>query len=78
MDGPQIRAGRKARGWTQEELARRAGVGRSTISDIERGVDLWRDRDIVQRLAEVLGLEVEPPREETPRPWRWRGLPGQR
>jgi transcriptional regulator with XRE-family HTH domain len=78
MVGPQIRAGRKARGWTQEELARRAGVSRSTISDIERGVDLWRDQDTVQRLMQLLDLEAATMPEDGPRPWRWRGMPGKR
>ena len=76
MVGPQIRAARKARGWTQEELARQAGVGRSTISDIERGVDLWRDRDMVQRLVALLDLEGDPPQEPAPRPWRGLAMQG--
>ncbi len=70
MVGPQIRAAQKARGWTQEELARQAGVGRSTLSDIERGVDLWRDRDAVQRLVEILELEGDATQGRPPRPWR--------
>ncbi len=38
MVGPLIRAARKAPGWTQGELAHRAGISRWTLSEIERGV----------------------------------------
>ncbi|MCP5086465.1 MAG: helix-turn-helix transcriptional regulator [Rhodobacteraceae bacterium] len=37
MDGTQIREMRKARGWTQTELAERIGVTFSAISKIEKG-----------------------------------------
>ncbi len=33
---PHLRALRKARGWTQVELARRLGVAQSRVADIER------------------------------------------
>ena len=35
--GAQLRAQRRARGLTQEELAFRAGMDRTYLSDIERG-----------------------------------------
>lgn len=50
--GTQLRTIRKARGLTQEELAEKTGkigVGKSRISDIERGeanLSILRDRDI--------------------------------
>lgn len=36
--GTRIRTLREAKGWSQEELANRAGVDRSYMSGIERGV----------------------------------------
>jgi len=35
--GRRIRGLRLRRGWTQEELAFRAGLNKATMSDIERG-----------------------------------------
>ena len=76
MVGELIRAARKARGWTQEELARRAGISARTIGDIERGRITGRSPQIARRLAELLDLERDPPQEQTPRPWRWPGRRG--
>ena len=36
--GKHIRAARKAKGWSQEHLAAEAGIDRSYMSGIERGV----------------------------------------
>lgn len=48
---------RRLRGWTQQDLARRAGVGRRFIVDLERGHER-------AELSKVLGvlreLEVQP------------------
>ncbi|MGC0155649.1 helix-turn-helix domain-containing protein [Chromobacterium vaccinii] len=35
--GERIRVERENRGWKQEQLARKAGIGRSTLSNIENG-----------------------------------------
>lgn len=35
--GQRIRERRKALGWTQEELAERAGIDRSYVGGVERG-----------------------------------------
>jgi len=35
--GERIRTERQRRGWPQEELARKAGVSRSTVADLEGG-----------------------------------------
>ena len=35
--GESIRAAREALGWSQSDLAREAGIGQDTVSDIERG-----------------------------------------
>lgn len=36
----QVRAARNAQGWTQDELAARAGLSRPSIARIERGDDV--------------------------------------
>lgn len=52
-----LRQVRKAKGWSQEELADRAGVDRTYVSGIERAV---RNPTItnVKRLADALGVSV--------------------
>ncbi|OVE45687.1 hypothetical protein CBW21_22095 [Chromobacterium violaceum] len=35
--GERIRVARESRGWKQEQLARKVGIGRSTLSNIENG-----------------------------------------
>ncbi|MBI5209432.1 MAG: helix-turn-helix transcriptional regulator [Elusimicrobia bacterium] len=52
----RIREERNLRGWTQEELAERAGVHLSFIGQIERGI---RKPSLatVQRMAEALGVD---------------------
>lgn len=54
----RVRELREARGWSQSELADRAGVRRATVSDIEtektRGVDF----DVLERLASALGVDA--------------------
>ncbi len=53
-----IRQLREERGWTQETLARRLGVGQAAVSAWERGERLPRRRSIL-RLAELFGVSVE-------------------
>jgi len=52
-----LRRVRKAKGWSQEELADRAGVDRTYVSGIERGV---RNPTIsnVKKLADALEVTV--------------------
>lgn len=47
---------RSQSGWTQEELAERAGLSTRAISDLERGVKLRPHRDTVERLGKALKL----------------------
>lgn len=55
--GARVRQIRKARGWTLQDLADRAGLAVSTISKMERGeISLTYDR--FMRLAQSLGLDV--------------------
>lgn len=50
---------RKARGWTQEDLAKAAGVSQGTISRLERGEIRAAWSDTLPKIAEVLGTSVE-------------------
>ena len=52
-----LRAFRRARGLSQEELAHQAGIDRTYISALERNV-YNASIDVVDRLAEVLGVDV--------------------
>jgi transcriptional regulator with XRE-family HTH domain len=55
--GLAVKAGREALGLTQEELAERAGIHRTYLSDVERGsrnVSLLN----IERLASALDLEA--------------------
>lgn len=50
--------GRTAAGWTQAELAARAGVSRATVARIERG-EATVTLATLQRVAAALGQRVE-------------------
>lgn len=56
--GQQIKLARKARKWTQADLAQMAGIDRTTMGSIERGS--YRDIGIrkVARVAELVGLQL--------------------
>lgn len=57
MDFQRIREARKAAGITQDELAKKLGVNRATISKYETGaIDLPSSQ--LQRLADALGVHV--------------------
>jgi predicted ATPase len=49
---------RASAGFSQEELAERAGLGTRTVSDLERGVARWPYRGTIALLAEALGLDA--------------------
>jgi transcriptional regulator with XRE-family HTH domain len=55
--GFAVKVHREALHWTQEELAARAGIHRTYLSDVERG-----GRNIalvnIERLAQALGLRL--------------------
>jgi transcriptional regulator with XRE-family HTH domain len=53
-----IREARKRRGWTQDELAAKAGIDQTTISCIETRSVSPRF-DTVMRLAKALGVRPE-------------------
>lgn len=51
-----VRALRSANGWTQRELANRAGVHHRTISDLERGTTTSAQPGTAFRIAQAAGL----------------------
>ena len=55
--GSDIAAARKARGWTQAQLARRTKIPQSQISRIERNPDRTTIRTL-KKLAKALGVDV--------------------
>ncbi len=56
MKPDDIRAARRARGWTQADLAKRVGCGQSTISMIEKGT---RDAPLIMADVERVLLQEE-------------------
>lgn len=50
---------RHAKGWTQKELARRAGTTQSVVSRVEDGDYSGRTINHVYRLAATMGLRLE-------------------
>ena len=55
--GERVRQIRRARSWTLEEAARRAGLARSTLSKIEND-QMSPTFDAVQKLARGLGIDM--------------------
>ena len=73
--GAKIAAARFARGLTQTQLARRAGVDRTYITAIEGG-DLPGSEDVRQQILNILELDPEEPLPApTERLCLWRGQP---
>ncbi|HEY6570741.1 MAG TPA: helix-turn-helix transcriptional regulator [Candidatus Limnocylindrales bacterium] len=56
--GLSIRALRRRRGWTQEELGRRAGLSRSAVSRIERGEADRLSLRTLAKVTNVLGARI--------------------
>lgn len=54
----RLRETREARGWTQAQLAERAGVRQATVSRIETGKVSSLDLEVFENLANA--LEVHP------------------
>ncbi len=49
---------REERGWTQSELARRAGLSRTTLSHLEGGATRTPSSPTLRRLARAFGISV--------------------
>jgi transcriptional regulator with XRE-family HTH domain len=60
MSPEQCRAARGWLGWTQQELARRAGVGLSTVRDFEKGErkPIANNLAAIRRAIESAGVEL--------------------
>jgi len=54
----RVRELREAKGWSQAELARRAGIRRATLSAIEAEETSGVDFDVLERLAGALGVNA--------------------
>lgn len=65
--GRQILHLRLERGWTQKELAERAGTKQANISRLENGL-LNPSVDMLQRVAEALGANLTVTLEPTEQP----------
>ncbi len=69
--GQKVKAARQGKGWTQEELARRAGLSRNYLSQIERGEATNLSWDIVRRLVNTLNLQHPEDGEWKLYVWNW-------
>ncbi|WP_200415984.1 helix-turn-helix domain-containing protein [Virgibacillus salexigens] len=57
MKGENISKGRKKKGFTQEALAKKVGLHRSTLSAIENG-KMKPSLDTLERIAEALNCSM--------------------
>lgn len=55
--GQRVRALRRERGWSQEEFADRAGLHRTYVSAVERGVRN-PTLTVIERLAAALNISI--------------------
>lgn len=65
--GPHLKQARRRRGVSQERLAELAGMDRGHISKIEAGKIRRPTDEVVQRLADALGMTAD----EVEREFRW-------
>jgi transcriptional regulator with XRE-family HTH domain len=57
--GSRIREAREELGWSQVELAERAGISKSTVPRYERGEVVDISLDIVHSLAKALNVHID-------------------
>ncbi|GIN73218.1 transcriptional regulator [Bacillus sp. J14TS2] len=58
MIGKKIKQIRRQKGLTLTELAERAGIAKSNLSNIERNVNQNPSIQVMEKIAEVLGVDV--------------------
>lgn len=58
-EGAAVRRVREALGWSQDELARRAGISRPTIARIESGATDWLTPGTLESIASAVGLTAD-------------------
>ena len=58
MTGKRIRKLRKAKGLTGEELAKKAGISKGYVSQLETGVHQKTSADILLKIAKVLDTTI--------------------
>ena len=60
MSPQQVRAARGWLGWSQQDLAKRASVGLSTLKDFENGArtPIANNLGAIQRALEAAGVEL--------------------
>ena len=56
--GEKIKALRKEKGWSQDDLAKQLGMNKRAISCYEKGTSYPRTMERYQKLAELFGVEV--------------------
>jgi transcriptional regulator with XRE-family HTH domain len=72
--GERLKRFRELAGWSQNELARRSGVPRPIVSELESGKQKGLKVDTARRLARALGVSLDmlvgmdPAEEEEPEP----------
>lgn len=57
--GKRLAAKRLARGWSQRELAREAGVSHTIVAGVERGMRRSISTEAAKKLARALGVSVD-------------------
>ncbi len=57
--GEKLQQARKAKGLSQADLAKLAGVGRKTIINYEQGTTYPQNRSIYKKLAEILDVDAD-------------------
>jgi len=55
--GGKIRKLRRQRGWTQKQLAAKAGLSHAQVSNVERG-DRGASVEALERIARALGIKA--------------------
>ena len=57
--GERLAAKRQEKGWSQRELARRAGISHTIVSEVEKGARRAIGTDAARLLARTLGVSVD-------------------